>query len=116
MPLLSEARYMYRFGWSWAKCLASAGAQIRLHEYQVVIGACRGTCYQQIYVFSLLQTGKGLAERPPFTLADIKNAIPAHCWKKDAWRSMSYLARDVAIVVGMAAAAYSINSWCLPSS
>lgn len=58
-----------------------------------------------------MQTGKGLAERPPFTLADIKNAIPAHCWKKDAWRSMMYLARDVAVVVGMAAAAYSINSW-----
>ncbi len=63
-----------------------------------------------------VQTGKGLAQRPPFTLADIKNAIPAHCWKKDAWRSMAYLARDVAIVVGMAAAAYSINSWSGSSS
>ena len=64
-----------------------------------------------------LQTGKGLAERPPFTLADIKNAIPAHCWKKNAWRSMAFLARDVAVVVGMAAAAHAINTWsgcCFP--
>ena len=58
------------------------------------------------------QTGKGLAAPPPFTLADIKAAIPAHCFVKDAWRSMAYLARDVAVVFGLAAGAYAVNSWC----
>ena len=58
-----------------------------------------------------LQTGKGLAAPPPFTLADIRNAIPAHCWQKDTWRSFSYLARDVAVVFGLAAGAYTLNSW-----
>ena len=59
----------------------------------------------------VLQTRKGLSEKPPFGLADIKNAIPAHCLKKDAWRSMSYLFKDVAIVVGLAVAAYTIDQW-----
>ena len=59
-----------------------------------------------------MQTGKGLAAPPPFTLADIKAAIPAHCLVKDTWRSMAYLARDVAVVFGLAAGAYAVNSWC----
>lgn len=61
--------------------------------------------------FSIVQTGKGLAEAPPFSLQDIKNAIPASCLKKDAWRSMSYLIKDVAIVFGLAAGAQALNQW-----
>lgn len=57
------------------------------------------------------QTGKGLAERPPFSLADMRNAIPEHCWQKNTWRSFGYLARDVAVVFGLAAAAYAMDSW-----
>ncbi|KAK9811503.1 hypothetical protein WJX72_004946 [[Myrmecia] bisecta] len=57
------------------------------------------------------ETGYGRAAAPPFTLADIKNAVPAHCWKKNTWRSFSYLARDVAVVFGLAAGAYSLNAW-----
>jgi omega-3 fatty acid desaturase (delta-15 desaturase) len=58
---------------------------------------------------------------PPFTLADIRAAVPEHCWKRDTVRSFAYLARDVAVVIGLAAAAAAINSWCaiissLPSS
>ncbi|XP_074287204.1 omega-3 fatty acid desaturase, chloroplastic-like [Silene latifolia] len=48
---------------------------------------------------------------PPFKLADIKNAIPKHCWVKDPWRSMSYVVRDVIVVLGLAAVAASLNSW-----
>ncbi|CAK9268541.1 unnamed protein product [Sphagnum jensenii] len=48
---------------------------------------------------------------PPFTLADIRAAIPKHCWVKDPWKSMSFVARDVAIVFGLAAAAAYVNSW-----
>ncbi|RWW54721.1 hypothetical protein BHE74_00038672 [Ensete ventricosum] len=28
---------------------------------------------------------------PPFGLAEIRAAIPKHCWVKDPWRSMSYV-------------------------
>ncbi|KAK9821935.1 hypothetical protein WJX81_004592 [Elliptochloris bilobata] len=59
------------------------------------------------------ESGKGLAAPPPFTLSDIKAAIPAHCFVKDTWRSMAYLARDVAVVFGLAAGAYAVNSWLL---
>ncbi|KAH9623164.1 hypothetical protein KSS87_005832 [Heliosperma pusillum] len=48
---------------------------------------------------------------PPFKLSDIKNAIPKHCWVKDPWKSMSYVVRDVIIVLGLAAVAASLNSW-----
>lgn len=58
-----------------------------------------------------LQTGKGIAAAPPFTLADIKNAIPDKCLKKNAWRSMGHLAADVAIVAGLAVGAYALNQW-----
>ena len=113
-PLPSIARSLFAVGWCRAKCLASAGPQIQLHDCPHGSPSAAERNFLHNKLFRFLQTGKGLAAPPPFTLADIKNAIPAHCWKKNAWRSMSYLARDVAIVVGMAAAAYSINSWCLP--
>ncbi|CAA6654756.1 unnamed protein product [Spirodela intermedia] len=48
---------------------------------------------------------------PPFGLAEIRAAIPKHCWVKDPWRSMSYVVRDVAIVLGLAATAAYFNSW-----
>lgn len=54
-----------------------------------------------------------LAAPPPFTLQDLRNAIPAKCWEKNAWKSFGYLALDVAVVVGMAAAAATINAWWL---
>lgn len=48
--------------------------------------------------------------KPPFTLADIRRAIPEKCFKKSAWRSLSYLARDIVAVVGLAAGAIAINN------
>ncbi|VVB13350.1 unnamed protein product [Arabis nemorensis] len=50
---------------------------------------------------------------PPFNLADIRAAIPKHCWVKNPWRSMSYVVRDVAIVFGLAVVAAYFNSWLL---
>ena len=32
-----------------------------------------------------------LSSAPPFSLADIRNAIPEHCWERNAWKSFSYL-------------------------
>ena len=48
---------------------------------------------------------------PPFNLADIRAAIPKHCWVKNPWKSMSYVVRDVAIVFALAAGAAYLNSW-----
>jgi acyl-lipid omega-3 desaturase len=48
---------------------------------------------------------------PPFSLADIRAAIPKHCWVKNPWKSMSYVVRDVAIVFGLAAVAAYLNNW-----
>ncbi|RWW72481.1 hypothetical protein BHE74_00019695 [Ensete ventricosum] len=48
---------------------------------------------------------------PPFWLAEIRAAIPKHCWEKDPWRSMSYVVRDVVAVFGLAAAAAFLDNW-----
>ncbi|KAF3331754.1 omega-3 fatty acid desaturase [Carex littledalei] len=48
---------------------------------------------------------------PPFGLAEIRAAIPKHCWVKNPWKSMSYVVRDVAIVFGLAAVAAYLNNW-----
>nr|QWW89555.1 Omega3 fatty acid desaturase [Chromochloris zofingiensis] len=62
--------------------------------------------------FQLKQDGTyDLSAPPPFSLSDIRNAIPAHCWNKNAWKSMAYLALDVAVVAGLAVAAYTVNQW-----
>ena len=52
-----------------------------------------------------------LSKPPPFTLADLKRAIPKHCWEKNTAKSVSYLVKDVAIVAGLAVAAYNVNAW-----
>lgn len=41
---------------------------------------------------------RSLADKPPFTLSDIKRAIPPHCFRRSVVRSSSYLLRDVAAV------------------
>jgi len=52
-----------------------------------------------------------LSAPPPFGLADLRNAIPAQCWRKSTARSMAHLALDVTIVIGLAAAAMAVNAW-----
>lgn len=51
------------------------------------------------------------AAAPPFRLADVRAAIPKHCWVKDPWKSMSYVVRDVIVVFGLAAVAAYFNNW-----
>lgn len=48
---------------------------------------------------------------PPFSIGEIRAAIPKHCWVRSPRRSMAYVARDVATVVGLAAAAVHLDSW-----
>ncbi|WIA29186.1 hypothetical protein OEZ86_011697 [Tetradesmus obliquus] len=62
--------------------------------------------------FRLKEDGSyDLSAPPPFGLADIRNAIPAHCWVKDSKRSMGFLALDVAIVGALAYGAFTLNAW-----
>ena len=53
------------------------------------------------------------SKKPPFTLGQIRAAIPKHCWERSMVRSFSYVLRDVAIVVAMAVLAALVDSWLL---
>jgi omega-3 fatty acid desaturase (delta-15 desaturase) len=50
-------------------------------------------------------------EKLPFTLQDVRSAIPSHCFIPSTAKSLSYFARDVAIVSGLYALAYYLDSW-----
>lgn len=41
------------------------------------------------------------AERPPFTVGDLRKAIPAHCWERSLVKSFAYLALDLAMIAGL---------------
>lgn len=44
--------------------------------------------------------------RPQFTLADLKNAIPPHCFQRSMLKSFGYLASDFVIVSSLFLCAY----------
>lgn len=48
---------------------------------------------------------------PPFKIAEIRAAIPEHCWVKNPWRSLSYVLRDVLVIAALGAAAIHFNNW-----
>lgn len=48
---------------------------------------------------------------PPFRVAEIRAAIPKHCWVKDPWRSLSYVIRDVLVVFGLMALVIYFDNW-----
>jgi len=51
---------------------------------------------------------------PPFRIGDVRAAVPEHCWRKSPWRSLWYVARDVAVVAALgAAAAAGMDSWAV---
>ncbi|KAI8523556.1 hypothetical protein RHMOL_Rhmol13G0083500 [Rhododendron molle] len=54
-----------------------------------------------------------LSAPPPFKIAEIRAAIPKHCWVKDPWKSLSYVFRDVLVVIGFAAIAIYFNNWAV---
>ncbi|MEO1591230.1 MAG: fatty acid desaturase [Cyanobacteria bacterium J06632_22] len=54
------------------------------------------------------------AARPselPFTLKDLRNAIPDRCFKPNTLRSLAYFFLDVGIIAGLYALAAYLNSW-----
>ncbi|KAJ4845967.1 fatty acid desaturase (DSD1) [Turnera subulata] len=48
---------------------------------------------------------------PPFKIAEIRAAIPEHCWVKNPWRSLSYVLRDAVIVFALMGAAVYLKGW-----
>ena len=48
---------------------------------------------------------------PPFKLAEIRAAIPKHCWVKNPWRSLSYVIRDFAVIFLLLILAMHFNNW-----
>lgn len=48
---------------------------------------------------------------PPFRISDIREAIPKHCWEKNAWKSMSYVLRDIIFIVFFAVFFLWIDAW-----
>lgn len=49
-------------------------------------------------------------EKPTFTLKDVRDAIPAHCFKRDNLTSFSYVFKDLAMVLALWYAATWISS------
>ncbi|KAI8083085.1 delta-12-fatty acid desaturase [Halteromyces radiatus] len=53
-------------------------------------------------------------EIPDFTIKEIRDAIPAHCFRRDTFRSFTYVFHDVAIILALGYAATYIDH--LPSA
>jgi omega-3 fatty acid desaturase (delta-15 desaturase) len=53
---------------------------------------------------------KGSSELP-FTLQDLKAAIPPECFVPSTWKSLSYFFLDISIIGGLYAVAHALDSW-----
>jgi Domain of unknown function (DUF3474) len=53
-------------------------------------------------------------EKPTFTLKDIRDAIPPHCFKRNLWTSLSHLFSDLAIIATFFYLATWISNPALP--
>jgi omega-3 fatty acid desaturase (delta-15 desaturase) len=68
-------------------------------------------CLKSDNLLSLrVQGGRKLANEPPFSLQDIRDAIPKECFERSTLRSFAYLALDVGVVAALAFAAYTVNN------
>lgn len=54
-------------------------------------------------------------QKPPFTVGQLRKAIPAHCWQRSAWRSGAYLAVDVLLLAALVYASSFIDTAPVPT-
>ncbi len=47
----------------------------------------------------------------PFTLGDVKAAIPAECFQPQVWKSLFFFFQDILIIAGLYALAHYLDSW-----
>ena len=47
----------------------------------------------------------------PFTLQDLKTAIPDYCFEPSVWRSLAYFFLDIGMIAGLYAVAAALDSW-----
>ncbi len=59
---------------------------------------------------TIIKPANELAE-PPFTLQQLKAAIPAYCFEPSVSRSLAYFFLDIGIITGLYALANYLNSW-----
>jgi omega-3 fatty acid desaturase (delta-15 desaturase) len=52
-----------------------------------------------------------LSAELPFTLHDLKVAIPAYCFEPSVWKSLSYFFLDISVIAGLYAIAAFLDSW-----
>ncbi|KAG9143501.1 hypothetical protein Leryth_016487 [Lithospermum erythrorhizon] len=52
-----------------------------------------------------------LSAPPPFKIGEIRAAIPAHCWVKNPWKSLSYVLRDIVVIFGLITLANYFDNW-----
>lgn len=70
--------------------------------------------FQQEFSKSKLVDTYGNAFTPPdYTIKDIRDAIPKHCFERSAARGLYYVARDIAL---LAATFYAFNTYCTPEN
>lgn len=53
-------------------------------------------------------------QTPPFTLSDLRRAVPAHCFEKSTLRSSMYLLKDLLISASLVTAAVLIEHPVVP--
>lgn len=54
-------------------------------------------------------------QKPPFTVGQLRKAIPAHCWQRSVVRSGAYLALDVLLLAALVYASSFIDAAPVPT-
>jgi len=54
--------------------------------------------------------------KPSFTVAQLRKAIPAHCWKRSLFRSSAYLLTDLVMLAALVWASGHIDAAPLPAA